>query len=102
MTHDAFAERRVLAILLANPDLMPAGLKSEDFYFDFSREIFAAIGKRGTGEVVSLELSDEVSTYALNLDESYAPENLAAWARIVKAKAEQRAFEKRVSRLRGR
>lgn len=103
MTHDAFAERRVLAIVLAHPErLQETGLKPEDFYFDFSREIFSAIGKHGTGEVVSLGLPDDVSAYALDLDESYAPENLQAWARIVKAAAEHRAFEKRVSRLRGR
>lgn len=93
-----YAERRVLSLLIAQPELYPSGLSAGDFRYSFHQEIFKAIEK-GT-DVTDLELADDVKAYMLDLDEDYAPENLALFSNIVKTKAALRQFAQSVGRLR--
>lgn len=98
----AYAERRVLAVLLTAPErVAETGLKTDDFTFEYHRQIFDAIKAKHTGDLLVLELSDDVSQYAIDLDENWAPENLGAFARIVRKDAEQRRFARAVRKLSG-
>ena len=90
-----YAERRVLSLLLAYPALT-VDLKADDFEYAFHRLLFAAVGD----EIATMPVLDEVKVYALNLDENWAPENLGAFADIVKKAAAQRRFAQGVERLR--
>jgi replicative DNA helicase len=97
-----YAERRVLALLLANPErVTETSLSPKDFVFDYHGLIFGAIADTNTGEVLGLGLPDEVSRYALGLDENWTSVNLSAFAEIVRQDAAQRRFVRSVAKLRG-
>jgi hypothetical protein len=98
----AYVERRVLAILLTAPGrIAETGLKVDDFTFEYHRQIFRAIAEKQTGDILVLGLPDDVSRYAVALDEDYAPTNLCVLADVILDDAKQRDFARSVSRLRG-
>lgn len=97
-----YAERRVLALLLADPlRVQETDLAAADFEYPFHRELFCAIAEKRTGDVLALGLPDEISRFALTLEENWAPTNLLAFSGIVGESARQRGFARNVSRLRG-
>jgi len=99
---DGYAERRVLAMLLIAPERIDEiDLAPDDFEYTSHRDLFRAISEKRTGDLLSLELSDEVAKFALTLEENHAPSNLVPFSRIVAKAAEQRRFARSVSRLRG-
>ena len=96
----AYSERRVLSLLLIAPErVVETGLAADDFMFEFDRQIFGAIAEKRTGDILVLALPDDVSRYALDLDENWAPTNLRAFAGIVRDDAEQRRFASAVRKL---
>lgn len=90
---DGYAERRVLSILFRCPG--PCDLEAGDFEFAWHSVIFHALNT-----FTEMALEDELKAYLLDLDENWAPENLPAFARMVKKNAAQRRFVEGVARLR--
>lgn len=91
----AWAERRVMAILLTYPELK-VDLEANDFEYEWHRLLYV----NRCPEIALMDVPDEVKAYALDLDENEAPELLGAFVRIVKRKSAQRQFAEGVSRLR--
>jgi hypothetical protein len=102
MSLSDYAERRVLALLLADPQrVQETDLAADDFEYRDHRELFQAITEKRTGDVLALDLPDDLSRFALALDENWTPTNLLVMSGIVGAAARQRGFARSVSRLRG-
>lgn len=98
----SYAEHRVLSLLLIAPErIVETGLVAENFVLACHREIFDAIAAKETGDILALGLSDDVSQYALGLDENWSPTNLRAFASIMLDAAEQRRFARAVRKLSG-
>lgn len=93
----SYAERRVLSIMLANPDLWPAGLEAQDFEYEWHSRIFARIPE---GEIAEMDLPVEIKTFALDLDENWTPQNIVPFVEFVKRGAQTRRFAASVGKLR--
>ncbi len=103
----AYAEQRVLGILLAHPEALNATrLRAEDFCYSDHETLFTAIRDCKSGDVLVLAelVGDDVAAYAseLAVHQSFAPENLSGYARRVRECAEARRFASSVARLRSR
>lgn len=91
-----YAERRVLAIMFANPALAPA-LKAEDFKYVWHQIIFKGLSQGN--DVTVMDIADDVKAYLLGLDEDWTPQNLELFARLVREDADQRRFAESMGRL---
>lgn len=92
-----YAERRVLSIMLARPELWPAGLESADFEYSFHSDIFDQIP---SGEIAQMDISDEMKVFAYGLDENWTPENLQPFIDVIKRGAQMRRFAASMGKLR--
>lgn len=92
-----YAERRVLSIMLADPSLWPAGLESSDFEFEWHSKVFERIQQ---GEIASMDLPDGLKAFALDLDESWAPQNIVVFVDLIKRGAQTRRFAASMGKLR--
>lgn len=97
-----WVEQRVLSLLMLEPQrTAETQLLPEDFQYPPHRRIFSAIVENGTADLLVLGLPEDVSIYALELDEAWAPGNLGALCRMLRAAREQRRFAQSVEKLRG-